>query len=110
MRIAAAHVFQSVLQQLHREAETPRQITAKHCVLDTALDAVTAANVNVVMDPDRGHGNLESNADLVVEARHLDRSVDVEHVAPRIPACRHAEGLYRHGGRPAPFHPQLELA
>ena len=110
MRVAAAHVFQPVLDQPDRKTQPPRQIAAQHRVLDAALDAVAAADIDVVMHAHRGGRNFQRHADLVGIARHLDRGIDVEHFAPRVPARHHAEGLDRHGRRAAPFHPQHELA
>ena len=110
MRVAAAHVLQPVLDQPHRKAEPAREIAAEHRVLDAALDAVAAADVDVVMHAHRSDRDFQRDADLVGITRHLDRGIDVEHVAPGIPARHHAEGLDRHRRRAAPFHPQRQFA
>ena len=65
VRVAAAHVFQPVLDQPHREAEPARQIAGDHRVLDAALDAVAAADVDVVMHAHRGGRDFQRQADLV---------------------------------------------
>ena len=49
VHVAAAHVLQPVLDQPHRTAEPLREIADQHGVLDAALDAVAAADVDVVV-------------------------------------------------------------
>ena len=109
VHVAAAHVFQPVLDQPHRHAEPPRQIADQHRVLDAALDAVAAADVDVVVHPHRRHRQLQRHRGLVGILRHLDRGPDVEDLAPRVPACRDAEGLDRHRRAAAPFDGVAEL-
>ena len=53
VHVAAAHVLQPVLDQPHRKAEPAREIADQHGVLDAALDAVAAADVDVVMHAHR---------------------------------------------------------
>ncbi len=79
-------------------------------MLDAALDAVAAADVDVVVHAHRCGRDLQRQANLVGKARHLDRGINVEQFAPRVPVRHHAEGLDRHRRGAAPFHPQLELA
>ena len=108
VHVAAAHVLQPVLDQPHRHAEALRQIADQHGVLDAALDAVAAADVDVVVHAHRRHRDLQRHRGLVGIFRHLDRGPDVEDLAPGVPARRHAEGLDRHGRAAAPFDAVLE--
>ena len=85
-----------------------RQIADQHGVLDAALDAVAAADVDVVVHAHRRHRQLQRHRGLVGIFRHLDRGPDVEDLAPGIPARRDAESLDRHGRAAAPFHAVLE--
>ena len=109
VHVAAAHVLQPILDQPHRHAEPARQIADQHGVLDAALDAVAAADVDVVVHAHRRHRQLQRHRGLVGIFRHLDRGPDVEHLAPGVPARGHAEGLDRHGRAAAPGDAMLEL-
>ena len=108
VHVAAAHVLHTIFDQPHRHAEPLRQIADQHGVLDAALDAVAAADVDVVVHAHRRHRNFQRHRGLVGIFRHLDRGPDVEDFAPRVPACGHAEGLDRHGRAAAPFDAMLE--
>ena len=60
MRVSAAHVLQPVLQQSHRKSEPAREIGDQNRMLDAALDAVAATDVDVVV---HAHGRgRERNA------------------------------------------------
>ena len=85
MRVAAAHVLQPVLDEAHRSAEPPRQMRDQHRLLDAPLDAIAAADIDVLMDPDAIGRNSQRTRDLIGIFRHLDRGPYVQHVAPRIP-------------------------
>ena len=65
VRVAAAHVLEPVLDQPHRDAEPARQIADQHRVLDAALDAVAAADVDVVVHAHRRARQLQRARDLV---------------------------------------------
>ena len=108
VNVAAAHVLQAVLDQPHRKTEPAREVADQHRVLDAALDAVAAADVDVVVHSHRGARQPERERDLVGEARHLDRGQDVEDLAPGIPAREHAEGLDRHRRAAPPGHAQRQ--
>ena len=103
MHVAAAHVLEPVLDQLHGGGELARQEAGKHGVLDAALDAVAAADIDVLVHAHLVHGQAQGARDLVGELGHLDRRPHVQHLAPRVPARHHAEGLDRHRGAAPPF-------
>ena len=103
VHVAAAHVLQPVLDQPHRDGRARAKIADQHGVLDAALDAVAAADVDVVMHAHRRSSAAQRARDLVGIFRHLDRGPDVEDLAPGVPARRHAEGLDRHRRAAAPF-------
>jgi hypothetical protein len=79
-------------------------------VLDAALDAVAAANVHVLVHAHAVERHAQGARNLVGELGHLDGGPHVEDLAPGVPARHHAEGLDRHRGAAAPFHPQRQLA
>src|SRR5262245_58915066 len=106
--VAGAHVLQPVLDQPHRETEAAREVADQHRVLDAALDAVAAADVNVVVHAHRRARQLERKRNLIGKTRHLDRSVNIEDLAPRIPAREHREGLDRHGRAAAPLEAERQ--
>ena len=103
VHVAAAHVLESVLDQLHGPRQAAREIAREHRMLDAALDAVAAAHVHVLMHAHAIERHAQGARDLVGELRHLDRGPHVQHLAPGIPARHHAEGLDRHGGAAAPL-------
>ena len=104
VHVAAAHVLQPVLDQLHGPRQPAREIAREHRMLDAALDAVAAADVHVLMHAHAVERHAQGARDLVGELGHLDRGPHVQHLAPRVPARHHAEGLDRHGGAAAPLH------
>ena len=110
MGIAAAHILEPILDQPHRTAEPPRQMRHQHGLLDAALDAVAAADIDILMHAHAIGGNPQRARDLVGILRHLDRRPDVEHLAPRIPRCRDAKRLDRHGGIAAPGDAERQMA
>ncbi len=107
--VAAAHIVEPVLDQPHRPAEPPRQMRHQHGLLDAALDAVAAADIDVLMHAHAVGGNSQRARDLVGIFRHLDRGPDVEHVAPGIPGRHDAEGLDRNGGTAAPGDAERQM-
>ncbi len=107
--VAAAHVLEPILDQPHRDAEPAREVADQHGVLDAALDAIAAADVDVVVDAHRRAGKLQRRRDLVRIARHLHRGPDVEDLAPGIPTRQHAEGLDRHRGAAPPLHLERQV-
>ena len=104
MHVAAAHVLEPVLDQLHGAAELARQEAGEHGVLDAALDAIAAADIDILMHPHPVQRHPQGARDLVGELGHLDRGPHVQHLAPRVPAGDDAEGLDRHGGAAPPLH------
>ncbi len=88
MRIAAARVLEAILDEAHGTADAAGEMRHKNALLDAALDAIAAADVDVVMDADIVGGNAQGAGDLVRVFRHLDRGPDIEDVAPRIPTTR----------------------
>ena len=107
--VAAAHIVQPVLDQAHRPAEPPRQMRHQHGLLDAALDAVAAADVDILMHAHAIGGNPQRARDLIGVFRHLDRRPDVEHLAPGIPGRGDAEGLDRNGGTASPGHAKRQV-
>ncbi len=103
MHVAAAHVLQPILDQLHGPRQPAREIAREHRMLDAALDAVAAADVHVLMHAHAVERHAQGARDLVGELGHLDGGPYVQHLAPRVPARHHAEGLDRHGGAAAPL-------
>ena len=71
-------------------------------MLDSALHAVAAAHVDVVVHAHRVAGQAQRARRLVGKLRHLDRGPDIEDAGARVPLRRDAEGLDRHGGAAAP--------
>ena len=57
MRIAAAHVLEAILDEAHGATDAAGQMRHENALLDTALDAIAAADVDVVMDADIVCGN-----------------------------------------------------
>ncbi len=106
--IPAAHVLQPVLDEAHRKAEPARQVAGQNRVLDAALDAVTTADIHVIVHAHRGARQLERKRNLLGKARHLDRCVNIEDLAPRVPAREDREGLDWHRRATAPFETQRQ--
>ena len=86
-----------------------REVAREHRMLDAALDAVAAADVHVLVHAHAVERHAQGARDLVGELGHLDGGPHVQHLAPRVPARHHAEGLDRHGGAAAPLHAIGEL-
>ncbi len=86
-----------------------REIAHEHGVLEPALHAVAAADVDVVVHAHRVAGKPQRARELVGEFRHLDRSPDVEDLLSRVPLRGDAEGLDRHRGAAPPLRAQGEL-
>ena len=87
VHVAAAHVLQPILDQLDRAAEPARQVARQHRVLDAALDAVAAADVDVLVHAHAVERHAQGAGDLVGELGHLDRGPHVQHLAPGVPAA-----------------------
>ena len=104
-----AHVVEPVLDQAHGPAEPARQMRHQHRLLDAALDAVAAADVDVLVHAHVVGRNAQRARDLVGIFRHLDRGPDVEHVAPRIPGRDDAERLDRNRRAAAPGHAERQM-
>ncbi len=102
LHVAAAHVLEAVLDEAHRNAELPREIADEHGVLDAALHAVAAADVDVEVHAHGVAGQAQRTRGLVRELRHLDRRPDVEDACADVPLRGDAEGLDRHGGAAPP--------
>src|SRR6266851_5739015 len=96
LHVAAAQVFQAILDQAHGGAELLCKIPDEHGVLDAALHAVAAADVDVVMHAHGVAGQAQRARRLIGELGHLDRGPDVEDSGPRVPLRGDAEGLDRH--------------
>ena len=90
-------------------AELARQEAGEHGVLDAALDAIAAADIDVLMHAHAVERHAQGTRDLVGVLRHLDRGPHVQHLPPRVPARHDTEGLDRHGGAAPPFHAIGEL-
>ncbi len=97
LRVAAAHVLEPVLDQPHGHAEPAREITGEHRMLQAALHAVGAADIDVEMDAHRVARQPQRARKLVGIFRHLDRRPDVEQLVRVIPLRDDAESLDRHG-------------
>src|SRR5882724_2016531 len=108
--VAAAHVLQPVFDQTHGPAEPPRQMRHQHGLLDTALDAVAAADVDVLVHANAIGGNPQGARDLIGIFRHLDRRPHVQNIAPRVPGCGHAKRLDRNGRVASPGHTKRQMA
>jgi hypothetical protein len=106
--VASAHVLEPILDQPHRETEPAREVADQYRVLDAALDAVAAADVDVIVYAHRRARQLERERHLVGKARHLDRSVNIEDLSPGVPTGEHGESLDRHCRAAAPFKAQRQ--
>ena len=106
--IPAAHVLKPILDEADREAEPARQVAGQHRMLDAALDAITAADIHVIVYAHRGARQLERKRNLLGKARHLDRRVNIKNLAPRVPARKDREGFDRHCRAATPFEVQRE--
>src|SRR5262249_6643573 len=96
VRVTAAHVLEPVLDQAHGKAEPAREVSGQHRMFDAALDPVTAADIDIVVHPDRRTWDPECKRDLLGKARHLHRSIDVENLAPWVPIGQYRESLERY--------------
>ena len=110
MCIAAAHVFEAILDEAHGTTDAAGEMRHENALLDAALDAIAAADVDVVMDADIVGGNSQRAGDLVRIFRHLDRGPDIEHVAPWIPRRGYAKGLDRHRRIASPGDAERQMA
>ena len=108
LHVAARHVFQPILQQPDRTAQGAGQVRHQDGVLDAALQAVAAADVDVVMGADGTRREAQRGGDLLGVGRHLDRGPDVEQPSARVPFGQYAEGLDRYRGAPPPARPEAE--
>ena len=104
--VAAGHVFQPVFDQPHRASQLAGKITHQHGVLDAALDAVAAADVDVVVHPNAVGVQPERPGDLFGVLGHLDRRPDIQRPRSRMPLGEDAEGLDGNGGIPPPTRPE----
>ena len=109
VRVAGAHVFQPVLDEAHGATELAGEMAHQHAVLDAALDAVAAADIDIVMHAHAIHRQAQGAGDLIGVFRHLDRGAHVEHLAPWVPLRENAEGLDGDGGVAAPGDAQRQL-
>src|SRR5262249_11408686 len=96
------------VEEAEREAEEAGEVADQHRVLDAALDTVAAADVDVVVHAYRRARQLERKRNLIGETRHLDRRVNIEDLAPGVPAREHGEGLDRHRRAAAPLEVQRQ--
>src|ERR1700743_1393199 len=78
-------------------------------LLDTALDAIAAADIDVLVDADVVEWDAKGTRDLVRIFRHLDRGPDIEDLTPRIPFGGDAEGFDRHRRAAAPDHAERQM-
>ena len=72
MGVPCPHVFQPILNQANWTSELPGEVAAEDGMLDSALDAIAAADVDVVMDSHGIGGQAHGESDLVGIFGHLD--------------------------------------
>ena len=96
MHIAAAHVFEAVFEKAHRHAEFAREIAHQCGVLDAALDAVAATNVDVVVHTHGVTRQAQGAGELIGKLGHLDGCPDIEDFAAGIPLRGDPEGFNWH--------------
>ena len=109
MGIACPHVLQPVLDQTNRTVQDTGKMRHQNGVLDAALDAVAAADIDIVMHAHIVGRDAQGAGNLVGIFRHLDRSPDIEHLAPRVPSRHDAEGFDRHRRIAAPLHAKRQM-
>src|SRR5262249_30140015 len=109
MGVAGPHVVEAILDQPNGAPEETRQMRDDDGLLDTALDAIAAADVDVLMDADVVQRDTQGSRDLVRIFRHLDRGPDIEDLAPRIPFGGDTKSLNRHRRTAPPDHAEREM-
>src|ERR1700684_1484606 len=82
----------------------------QHSLLDAALDAVAAADVDVLMHADAIRRYPQRTRDLVGIFRHLDRGPYIQYLAPWIPGGGDAKGFDRNRGAAPPGDAKRQVA
>ena len=104
------HVFAAVFNQLDRHPKLTGKVTRQHTVLDPALGAEAAADIDVEVNTDLIRFNSKCLSQLIRELWHLDRCPNVEQVSVLVPLCDNSEGLQRDRGVTIPTGTDLGRA
>src|SRR6478672_8389226 len=78
-------------------------------MLDATLDAVTPANIDIVMYADIVSRDTQRARNLIGVFRHLDRCPDVQHLTPWIPFRDNSKRLDRNRRVAPPLHAKREM-
>ena len=78
-------------------------------MFQAAFDAVTAANVDIKVDPDIVAGESKCFGHLIGKLGHLNGGPDIQDGGGVVPFTNHSEGLNGHGGVSCPVNAVAQL-